>query len=105
MSDEQTRATDERASTEALATAATDRADGAADDGEVTPPIIIDLGKQRRRVIKQLARGEGPLVHEIDAIARDVRAELGADANGKILVPLVIICRHKRKRASGFLAP
>ena len=81
------------------------RPDGSADGGPVTAPIVIDVGKQRRRLIRQLARGEGPLMTEVHDIIDAVRAELGDGLDGKTLVPLVIICRPKRRRRRSEMFP
>lgn len=68
------------------------------DRGGVTAPIVVNLGKQRRRVVKQLERGEGPLMTEVAEVIDEVRTQLGDEMKGKILVPLVMVCRQKRKR-------
>jgi hypothetical protein len=64
----------------------------------IAEPIIIDVGKRPRRLIEQLARGEGPLMEEMQAFLDDVRAELGGELDGKVLVPVVVVCRPKRRR-------
>lgn len=74
------------------------RADVRKDVAQVTAPIVVDLGKQRRRLVKQLARGEGPLMAEVAAVIDEVRKQLDDELNGKVLVPLVMVCRQKRKR-------
>jgi hypothetical protein len=61
-------------------------------------PIVIDLGKVKRKSIKELKRGEGPLLAELDQVVANVRESLGPDAAGKELVPLVVLYRPKRKR-------
>lgn len=67
---------------------------------EVSPvdPIVINLGKQRRKRIKDLKRGRGVLMDEVMQTMAQVTGQLGADANGKVLVPVVLIYREKPKR-------
>ena len=66
---------------------------------DATSPIVVDLGRCRRKQIKLLKRGEGPLVKEVDEVIEQVRAALAQDLEGKTLVPLVLIYRQKRKRS------
>ncbi len=67
-----------------------------------TVPIIIDLGKKKRRTLKSLRRGRGRLMDEVEQTVQEVRAGLSPeDAVGKELVPIVIIYKKKRKRSKG----
>jgi hypothetical protein len=63
-------------------------------------PIVIDLGKQRRKAVKQLRRGAGALMEEIDAAMDKLRAS-GAVAAGA--QPVVVVVRQKKRRSRGFL--
>jgi len=65
---------------------------------EMTQPIIIDLGKQRSRVLKSLKRGEGRLWDEVLDVVEEVKDLLGADADGKVLVPVILIYRERSRR-------
>jgi hypothetical protein len=67
--------------------------------GDVTAPIVVDLGRRRRKQIKQLKRRKGPLVEEVDDVIAQVRAALAADLDGKTLVPIVMVYKQKKKRA------
>lgn len=64
------------------------------------PPIVLDVGKKRRKAIKALKRGRGSVMADVEQIVEDVRAELGAGAapQGKEIVPLVLIYRQTRRR-------
>ena len=65
---------------------------------EMTQPIIIDLGKQRSRALKNLKKGEGRLWDEVLDVVEEVKDMLGADADGKVLVPVVLIYRERSRR-------
>lgn len=65
---------------------------------EVTQPIVIDLGKQRRKHIKRLKRGQGKLWDEVVDVIEEVNYQLGEEAEGKVLVPIVMVYRKKRKK-------
>ena len=67
----------------------------------ITDPVILDLGKVSRKKAKRLKRGEGSLLAEVqDAVAETV-GQLGDAASGKEILPVVILYRKKRKKASG----
>jgi hypothetical protein len=68
---------------------------------EVTAPIIVNLGKKKRKVIKRLKRGKGRAMDEVLDVVDQVQANLGAQAENKILVPVVIIYRQKQRRFRG----
>jgi hypothetical protein len=62
---------------------------------EITQPVIIDLGKQTRRNITNLKKGEGKLWDEIFEVADEVKDMLGAEAEGKVLLPVVMLYEKK----------
>lgn len=64
--------------------------------------IVVSLGKAKKRQIDLLKDGEGPLVAGVLTAVEQVRAQLGAEADSKELVPVVLVYRRKRKRR-GFL--
>lgn len=76
---------------------------GVATLNEVTP-IIIDLGKKKRKRIKDLKRGRGKLMTEVANVMAEARMSLGNDADGKELIPVVLIYRQKRRRKGRGLA-
>ena len=65
---------------------------------EITQPIIVDLGNQKTKKLKQLKQGEGELWDEIFEVMSEVKNMLGEDLEGKLLVPIVMIYEKKRKR-------
>ena len=56
--------------------------------------FMLDLGPQRRRDIKQLKRGDGPLAHEIETAVQRARGELGINPAAEI-VPVVLLYRRR----------
>ena len=65
---------------------------------EMTQPVIIDLGKQKNRTLKNLKKGKGKLWGEVLDVVEEVKDMLGTEAEGKVLVPVVLIYREKRQR-------
>ncbi|MBI3153474.1 MAG: hypothetical protein HYZ21_15180 [Chloroflexi bacterium] len=65
---------------------------------EMTQPVIIDLGKQKARVLKELKKGEGKLWAEVVDVVEEVKDMLGAEADGKVLVPIVMLYQEKSTR-------
>ena len=65
------------------------------DTPERAAPVVLDLGKQRRKQIKQLRRGEGRLLDDINGAIEELRTvgTLGASTQ-----PVVIIVREKRRK-------
>ncbi len=74
---------------------------GAAD--EQIAPIVVNLGKVKRSKVKDLERGEGKLMDDVRDVMEQVRASLGAQAEGVQLVPVVIVYQKKPKRRPGLL--
>ena len=64
----------------------------------MTQPVIIDLGKQRSKLIKELKNGEGELWEEVLEVADEVKEMLGAEAEGKVLIPVIMLYQEKAGR-------
>jgi len=73
-------------------------AEEAVTSTEMTQPVIIDLGKQRSKSIKELKNGEGELWDEVLEVADEVKEMLGAEAEGKILIPVIMLYQEKAGR-------
>jgi hypothetical protein len=67
---------------------------------EVTQPIVIDLGKQRGKRIKELKQGHGKLWDEVADVIDEVGAQLAGEVEGKTLVPIILVYTKKPKRKS-----
>lgn len=65
---------------------------------EMTQPVIIDLGKQRSKLLKELKKGEGRLWDEVLEVAEEVKEMLGADAEGKVFIPIIMLYQEKSRR-------
>jgi hypothetical protein len=70
---------------------------------EHTAPIILDLGKKKKRALRALQVGRGRLIEEVEQAIEQVRTGLGEEGEGKQLVPIVLIYKSKRKRRPGRL--
>ena len=69
-------------------------------------PIIVDLGKASRKRVRQLRQGRGKLLDDVQDALTEVSTSLGEQANGKQLVPVVLLYRRKgRRRGRGGLIP
>ena len=64
---------------------------------ETKEPIIIDLGKQRRKLVKGLRRGTGRLAEEVNDCILELRASGNIAANAQAVV---IVVQQKRKTKS-----
>jgi hypothetical protein len=68
---------------------------------EVLTPIIVSLGKKKKKQIKQLKRGKGGAMDEVMDVVAQVQDKLGSDAGDKIIVPIVVVYREKSRRMRG----
>lgn len=65
-------------------------------------PVIIDLGKRKRKLVKKLRRGEGKLLDDVNGAVAELRTAgtLSADVQ-----PVIIIVREKRAKTAKSLFP
>ena len=71
-------------------------------DVQKLKPMIVDLGKTKKKKIKDLKKGKGDLLVEIDQAVEMAAHGLGAEADGKVFVPVVILYKPKTKRIGLF---
>jgi hypothetical protein len=64
---------------------------------EMNAPIIIDLGKQRKKRVKALRRGTGRLADDVNDCVLELRA---AGTISNTAQPVVIVVQQKRKSKS-----
>jgi hypothetical protein len=73
---------------------ATTPADAAAQKADGKSPIIIDLGKHRRKRIKDLRRGKGRLTDEVTGCVEELKAAGTLAGNAQTVV---VVVRQKRR--------
>lgn len=73
------------------ATAATDKVSEPERPSE-NAPIVIDLGKKSRKRVKQLRRGEGPLLKEVADAIEELKAAGTVSASAQ---PVIVVVRQK----------
>jgi hypothetical protein len=67
-------------------------------------PIILDIGKAKKKNIRDMKRGQGKIMADIQDAMAEVTLSLGDQAAEKQLVPVVLIYRRKsrsRRRRGG----
>jgi len=64
-------------------------------------PVVINHGKQGRKAVKRLKRGEGTLLQEVEEIVELAKTDLGPQATGKTIVPVVMVYKQKTRRKRG----
>jgi hypothetical protein len=64
-------------------------------------PTVLDLGKRKQKDIRQLKKGQGPLLEKVEAAIAAARANVPA---GKEIVPVVILYQKKSKGSKKGLA-
>lgn len=72
--------------------------DGQETEIEVVTPIIVDLGKTKRKHIKRLKRGHGRLMEEVVDVMDEIVEALAEEVDGKTLVPVIIVYEKKPKQ-------
>ncbi len=71
----------------------------------ITPPIVVKLGKVKRKRVKQLLRGQGPLMEDVQAAVEQAKDTLGEMSRETQLIPIVFVYRERRKRQKGLGLP
>ncbi len=62
-------------------------------------PILIDLGKKKKKAVKRLRRGSGPLMRTLHDALEQLQSSGKLDSAGDGLV--VAVVREKKKRRGG----
>ena len=68
-------------------------------------PVILELGKASRKAVRQLREGRGKMLDDVQDAMKEVTASLGEQAEGKHLIPVVLVYRQRRRRKTGGLLP
>jgi hypothetical protein len=69
-------------------------------DAVAKAPVIVDLGKHRRKRIKDLRRGTGRLADEVNGCVEELKA---AGTLSPTAQTVVVVVRQKRRRVSSLL--
>lgn len=59
-------------------------------------PVVLDLGKRRRKLVRQLRRGEGKLLDDINGAVEELRTAGTLSAAAQ---PVIVVVREKRRKA------
>jgi hypothetical protein len=62
---------------------------------EAVTPVIVEMGKMKRKKFKALKKGKGVLMDEVLDLLEEVAEGLGDDAREKTFVPVVMIYELK----------
>jgi len=65
----------------------------------VNAPIILDVGKASGKNIRQMKQGRGKLMTDVQDAMAEVTDSLGDQAEGKQLVPVILVYRKKAGRS------
>jgi hypothetical protein len=63
-------------------------------------PIIIDIGKKSRKSIKQLRRGEGKLMNEVNDAIKELREASKITGNAQ---PIIVVVRQRPQGLSDLM--
>ena len=73
----------------------------ATTDTKSTPsPIIVDLGKKRRKDVKRLRKGEGKLFDEVNNTIQELKTAGTISGHAE---PVILVVRQKRGGKNGWL--
>jgi Family of unknown function (DUF6200) len=75
------------------------KASGSSNLGASASPIVLDLGKHRRKAVRALRKGGGKLMGEVSAALDELRSSGAVSTSAQ---PIIIIVQQKRRRATGF---
>ena len=62
------------------------------------PPVIVDLGSKKKKLIKDLKNGTGRLMDEVEHAVEQARSALPDSDKNKAVIPVVVIYRKKSRR-------
>jgi hypothetical protein len=57
-------------------------------------PVIVDLGKKRRKLVKKLRRGSGQLMDDVQNTLEELRSSGSVSANAQ---PVIVIVRERQR--------
>lgn len=66
----------------------------------VQPAYIFDMGRQKKKVIKKLKKGGGPIDEHVDEAIAHTKTVLGDAGGVRVFVPIVLVYEKKKKKKS-----
>ena len=63
--------------------------------------VVLDVGRQKRKAIKELKQGTGPIAEEVHEAAQAAATEQASGA--KEVVPVVILYRKRGRKPRGIM--
>jgi len=64
----------------------------------VNQPIVLDVGKAKKRDIRDIKRGQGRLLADVHDAVAEVSATAGEQIEDSQIVPVVLVYRRKQRR-------
>jgi hypothetical protein len=64
------------------------------EEATATAPIIVDMGKQRAKRIRQLREGRGKLLDQVSSVLDELKANGTIDEAAQ---PVIIVVRERRR--------
>ncbi len=74
----------------------TAKADSQPNEAASEPPIILDLGKKRRKQIKLLKKGTGKLMAEVQDCIQELKQAGRVSEQAR---PVIVLVRERRRRS------
>jgi uncharacterized protein DUF6200 len=64
-------------------------------------PLVVDLGKRRRKLVRQLLDGQGKLMEEMNETIQELKTAGTISASAQ---PVIVVVRQKRKARNRLFA-
>lgn len=65
------------------------------EDSQEKAPIFVDLGKKKKKAIKKLRKGGGPLMDVIEEAVEEIK---NSDKQYENVQPVIFVVREKKKK-------
>lgn len=67
--------------------------------GTESAPIVIDLGKKKKKLVRQLRKGRGKLIDRVNDVVDELRSAGSLASENQ---PVIVVVREKKRRRAGF---
>jgi hypothetical protein len=64
----------------------------------ITPPIVVELGKIARADVEKLREGKGQAAEDVEELMRLLRLKAGPDRADRVFVPIVVLYTKPRQK-------